>query len=62
MKQVKDGPYIVPSTQNWLDAYRPEVRGTQTTNACTCGGYASRAGGWLDSLSPGVAESAPLVV
>lgn len=46
VKQIKDGPYIVPSTQNWLDAYRPEVRGTQTTTAYTCGGY-DFASGWL---------------
>ncbi len=44
--QVKDGPYIIPATQNWLDAYSLKVRGVQTTTAYTCGGY-DFAGGWL---------------
>lgn len=44
--QVKDGPYIIPATQNWLDAYSLKVRGVQTTTAYTCGGY-DFASGWL---------------
>ena len=46
--QVKDGPYIIPAGQNWLDAYSPKVRGTQTTTAYTCNGY-DFASGWLET-------------
>jgi peptide/nickel transport system substrate-binding protein len=45
-QQVKDGPYIVPATQNWLDAYGTNVRGVQTTTAYTCNGY-DFASAWL---------------
>ena len=45
-EQVTSGPYIIPATQNWLDAYSTKVRGVQTTTAYTCGGY-NFASGWL---------------
>ncbi|MEO6511887.1 MAG: ABC transporter substrate-binding protein [Nocardioides sp.] len=44
--QVKDGPYIIPAAQNWLDAYGENVRGVQTTTAYTCNGY-DFASAWL---------------
>ena len=44
--QVTNGPYIIPATQNWLDAYATKVRGIQTTTAYTCGGY-DFASAWL---------------
>lgn len=46
--QVKNGPYIIPAGQNWLDAYGLNVRGVQTTTAYTCNGY-DFAAGWLES-------------
>lgn len=45
-QQVKDGPYIIPATNNWLDAYGTNVRGAQTTTAFSCN-YYDFSGAWL---------------
>ena len=45
-QQVKDGPYIIPATNNWLDAYGKKVRGAETTSAFSCN-YYDFSGTWL---------------
>ena len=37
--QFDDGGYLIPQNVNWLDAYAPNVRGIQTTEAMNCNNF-----------------------
>ena len=37
--QLDAGGYIIPQNVNWLDAYSPNVRGVQTTEAMNCNNF-----------------------
>jgi peptide/nickel transport system substrate-binding protein len=43
-----EGPYILPTATNWVDAYAPRVRGVKTTPALNCDNY-NFGGAWLES-------------
>lgn len=44
--QFESGPYVIPATSNWVDAYSPAVRGVQTTSTLSCDNF-DFSGGWL---------------
>lgn len=43
---LETGPYIIPGTSNWLDAYSTKVRGVETTSVYNCDNL-NFAGAWL---------------
>ena len=44
--QFNQGPYTIPATGNWLDAYSPKVRGVRTTSVLSCDNF-NFTSGWL---------------